>query len=501
MGVVIKQSAKSTLYSYIGIAIGFVNTIILFPKMLTLEEIGLFKLMLSFCILLNPILQFNVSTVITKYFHYFKESAQKRNSFVSFAILFPVIGFILFIVIALSGKLHAVNSIFSQNAGLFIHYTWYLIPLAFFFVFSNVLESLILMQLKSVFLTFLKNVLLRILNTGIVILYFYDYIDQQELVLSFVVTYGVQFVLLLLYFLHSSKYKIESPVEVVKSSYFKSILSFMLLIFIGGSGATIVAQIDSVMSSYKLGLEYTGVYSIAFFIAIVIEIPRRNIIQIVSPLLSKALNNNNSGEVKTIYHKTAVNQFIASALVFMLIMFNLPEIYSFIPKTANFALIEKGMPVVFIIGISLVFDMLMGCNSEIIHFSKFYYWNAILIPLLAISAILFNLYFIDIMDNGLTAIAYATMCTIFIHNCIRCSLIYYYFKILPFTMGHLKLLGIIALTVMAVSFIPTISFVFLSIGIKSIAIVALFGAGIILMNVSADVSDLFQKIKTRFLKQ
>jgi O-antigen/teichoic acid export membrane protein len=363
-----------------------------------------------------------------------------------------------------------------------------------------VLESLILTRLKSVFLTFIKNVLLRILNTVIVLLYFYDYIDQQELVLSFVLTYGIQFILLIIYFLWITKYRIENPQVVVKSDSFKSILSYILLIFLGGSGATIVAQIDSIISSYKLGLAYTGIYSIAFFIAVVIEIPRRNIIQIVSPLLTKAFMNNDQKEIKNIYQKTALNQFIASALVFLLIAFNLSEIYSFIPKNENFALIQQGMPVVLIVGISFVFDMLMGCNAEIIHFSKFYFWNAILIPILAISAIGFNLYFIEIMDNGLLAIAYATLVTFFIHNCIRCGIIYYYFKILPFNFGHLKLLGVLAITVGILFLVPTIDNVYISIGIKTILIVVLVAVGIIWAKVSEEVLGVYQKIKFRLFK-
>ena len=143
----------------------------------------------------------------------------------------------------------------------------------------------------------------------------------------------------------------------------------------------------------------------------------------------------------------------------------------------------------------------MGCNTEIIHYSKFYFWNAILIPILAISAIGFNLYFIEIMDNGLTAIAYATLVTFVIHNCIRCGIIYYYYKILPFNIGHLKLLGILAICSGVLFLVPTINNVFLSIGIKSFLIVALVSVGIIWTKVSLEISGIFLQVKSRLFNR
>ena len=44
MGIVIKQSAISTALTYTGVAIGYINILILFPKYMSPAEIGLARL-------------------------------------------------------------------------------------------------------------------------------------------------------------------------------------------------------------------------------------------------------------------------------------------------------------------------------------------------------------------------------------------------------------------------------------------------------------------------
>ena len=47
MGIIIKQTIKGTLWSYLGVAIGFVTTAYLYTNYLSTEIVGLFGLLLS----------------------------------------------------------------------------------------------------------------------------------------------------------------------------------------------------------------------------------------------------------------------------------------------------------------------------------------------------------------------------------------------------------------------------------------------------------------------
>ncbi len=489
MGVVIKQSVQSSIVSYFGIGVGFVNTILLFPKMLSLEEIGLFKLLLSFCIILMPILQFNGSAAFTKFYPFYQKK-DNYNSFITFFLLLPLVGFLLLGIAFVFWKDYLFLALFSEKSPLFINYSWTLLPLVFFFMFSNLLETILFTNLKSVFATFLKTVIVRVLTTAIVLLYHFDFINQQELLIGFISIYGIQFFVLGIYFLKLSTFRFSNPFRIFGSEQFKKIKLYILVIFIGGGGAALVTQIDSVMLASKLGLEYTGIYTIAFFIAVVIEIPRRSIIQIVSPLISQSIEKQDDAKLIEIYKKTAVNQFIAGGFVFLLIITSLSDIYNFIPTKENFGQIIQGMPVVFIVGSCYVIDMLMGCNTEIIHYSKLYIWNAFLIPLLAFMAIGLNILFLNLLPNGLIAVAMATFSTIVIHNAIRCVIIYKSYKALPFSVGHLKFLALLLTSGAIVYFIPDTHNKCVNIAINSAAVSCLIIGGTILLKVSSDFTSL-----------
>ena len=53
MGIIIKQSIKGSIWSYLGVGIGFITTAYLFPNYLSSDTIGLFGLLVSWSVLLS----------------------------------------------------------------------------------------------------------------------------------------------------------------------------------------------------------------------------------------------------------------------------------------------------------------------------------------------------------------------------------------------------------------------------------------------------------------
>ena len=63
----------------------------------------------------------------------------------------------------------------------------------------------------------------------------------------------------------------------------KQILSYSIYIFLAGSAASILIDIDKFMIPQKEAISQTAFYAVAVFIATVIEIPGRALFQIVNP--------------------------------------------------------------------------------------------------------------------------------------------------------------------------------------------------------------------------
>ncbi len=96
MGIVKRQSVQSSVITYIGVFIGYVNLILLFPKFLTPEQLGLTRLLLSIATIFSQFSLLGTSVSILRFFPYLEDKRSKHHGFLSFTILVSIVGFIVF---------------------------------------------------------------------------------------------------------------------------------------------------------------------------------------------------------------------------------------------------------------------------------------------------------------------------------------------------------------------------------------------------------------------
>ena len=72
MGVVRKQSILSSIFTYIGFAIGAVNILILFPKYFTTEQIGLTRILLDVALMFSTVCTLGSIATVLKFYPVYK---------------------------------------------------------------------------------------------------------------------------------------------------------------------------------------------------------------------------------------------------------------------------------------------------------------------------------------------------------------------------------------------------------------------------------------------
>ena len=118
MGKILKQSFWSTIVIYSGVVLGFINSILLFPKYLSTEQIGLFRQIISASSLLVPLTTFGVSAAYVKFYPLFKESIDKRNQFFSYNLLVVFSSYLLTTILIVI-FFDSLSVYFSKNSQLF----------------------------------------------------------------------------------------------------------------------------------------------------------------------------------------------------------------------------------------------------------------------------------------------------------------------------------------------------------------------------------------------
>ena len=115
MGIIIKQSIKGSLWSYLGVIIGFVTTAYLYPNYPTPEIVGLFALLLAWSNLFAQFSALGFHGVTTRLLPQFRNIEKEHNGFVFIAFMVMFSGFILFLIAFSAYRSPGLLRVISKN--------------------------------------------------------------------------------------------------------------------------------------------------------------------------------------------------------------------------------------------------------------------------------------------------------------------------------------------------------------------------------------------------
>lgn len=493
MGIVIRQSILTSVISYLGVIIGYFNVLWLFPALLTPDEIGLTRVIQDIAILMVPFAQIGLGQSLVRFFPYFK-SGKNEHGLLSAILVGALFGFSLFLLIFFIFK-DNILSIFIENSPLVIQYYPLILWLTFFLVIYSLLEAYSRSLLKIAAPNFIRDIFIRLLISLLVLFYFLEYIQFEGLLVSLVVVYAISLALLALYLVKLKSVALDFNFKFLTAPLVQKIALYSVFTLVGTSGIMIVGKVDSLMVTSMLGLTETAIYTTAFYIAVVIEMPKRAITQIASPLVSKYFENTDLKGLKLLYQKVSLNQLLVGFLIFIGVWANIENIFYLIP---NSEIYEAGKMVVIIIGLGKLTDMVAGINGEIIVMSKYYKFNIVTIGILAVITIAANYYLIPI--HGINGAAIASAAALFIFNLTKYLFVILKFRMQPFTWNTLKILIVGAVIFYLSHFIPVQSHVLIDIILRSGFILLSYTIIVYVLNISPEANHLFHQAIGRLKK-
>ena len=433
MGIIAKQSFYNSLSIGLAFLIGAVNTVYLYPTHMGSALQGLVVALLALSNLVQPFISFGVQYAVIKFYSSSK-TKEEKDKLLSFSLYLPLLIFTLLLIIAFFFKNQLIDFIASENPALG-KYAYLILAVAFSTAMFEVFYNWLRIQLHSVLGNLLKEFYPRVLIFILLLIYAFEGLDLDGFILALIIGYYIRLLLVVCYSLiiYTPKLHFSLPLQ------FKSILRYSLLIFMSGTAASLILDIDKSMISNILTVENVAYYSVAIFIAAVIEFPGRAMFQIISPIVAKAINENNAPALHNLLRKSANNLLLLSGLLFLLINLNLNDFYAWV----NLGDYTVALEVVLIVSLGKLFTMSMGCLNNIITNSKYYGYVFWFSTASAILAVVLNLYLIQ--WYGIIGAAYATLMVIVLINFLKIILVQLKFKINPYSKETLLTLGIISL--------------------------------------------------------
>ena len=481
MGIVVRQSFLNLISIAIAFLIGAVNTLYLYPTFLGSKLQGLIIALLAISNLLQPFISFGTQHAVIRYYSKYTKKTDK-DGLLTLSIIIPLVIVILFAPIFYA-YYDQIRQFLFQNDQSLSQYAYVILFVAVSTSFFEVFYSWLRVKLKSVFGNFLKELYPRLLISFLLISYSYGVLDFENFVLFLIYGYYLRLLIIIIYSFYINKPRISLSFK----SDFKEVFKYCLLIFLSGAASSIILDIDKSMLSSILTVENVAYYSVAVFIAAVIEIPGRAMFQILSPVVADAINKNHFKKLEGLLKKSSTNLVLVASLFFLLINLNLDDFYEMLNQDGY----SIGIPIVIIVSFGKLYSMSIGCINNIISNSKYYYYTFWFSLFSSVLAVVLNIYLIT--DYGIVGAAYATLIVIIIMNSLKLYLIKVKFNIHPYSKDTAKIIvlsiiGFVIFSNLKLDFQPVLNII-----IKSSLILILYTLSAYIFRLSDDVNIFIDK--------
>jgi len=486
LGVIQKQSISGVIWSYLGVGLGFITTVFLFTKILSTEEIGLLRLLVSYSSILAIFASFGMNTVTVKLFPFFRDADNRHNGFLGIALIVSMLGFLVAsLVYILFEPLIIENA--REKSALFIPYFYVVVPLTFFIVLFGLLDTYYRVLYNAVKGIIYKEVVQRILVIVAVILYYFGWIDFMLLVWLNVFAYVVPTILFIISLQGTKQFHLKPGFAFVDKKLKREMINVAFFGILASFSGVLVQSIDVIMVNDYLGLSLTGVYAISFFFGTLIVVPMRTMGKIGSVVIADAWKENDTLTIASIYKKSSLSLSVLGLLLFVGIWGNIDNVFQLVGEQYS-----AGKYVIFFIGLANLTDVFMGMSSHIVVTSKYYRWQTYLLAIFAILIVASNIILIPVY--GIVGAALASFISKFVFNGLKFLFVYNRFGFQPFIFKHVLLLAISAGAWYLSTLVPALPNYILDIVIRSALITLLFGLPVYYLNISDDINEKIDSI-------
>ena len=408
MGVIAKQSIRGTIVTYLGIAVGIVTTFFVLTRFLTTEEIGLARVLIDAAVLFVGLAQLGTSSSVIRFYPYFL--SHKGNDFLHededdhgfffWALVVPFIGFVIFALIYWACRV-PLGAWFGDKSPLFVEYYYFVLPLAFFMLYQTICETTCNVLMHIVVPRAVRELFVRVGLLVIYLLYAFDVLSLDGLVIGICVDYALAALINLCYFFSLKRISLRPDWNFLRENtpLVRSYLVYTGFLIVSAATTVLAPTLSSFFVTAKMGLDSTGIFAIATYMAVMVSVPYRSVTAITSPQLARAIKEQNREEGSKLIQQVTRNLLLIGGFILLIIWINIDLIFYILPNGEIYA---PAKYVVLILGVSQLVLATFSICLTTLNYSRFYALSLLLSLILTISALVLNNYLVPLwgMDGA-----------------------------------------------------------------------------------------------------
>ena len=227
MGIVRRQSTYSTIFTYLGFAIGAVNTVLLFPSFFSKEEFGLTRIMIDFSLFFSALSTLGSLNALYKFNPFYRDFLPKgKNDLPFLTMAAHILGCILFIIAAIVFEPFWEKH-FGNSSPLFIAHFRLVIPFTISYTFIMLLEAYCWVIKKTIISNLVKELFYRLTTTVLILLYILHWIRLETFFTIFAYSYIPALLVLIYVVYRHGGISICARISQATKRLYKKILVFV----------------------------------------------------------------------------------------------------------------------------------------------------------------------------------------------------------------------------------------------------------------------------------
>lgn len=487
MGVIAKQSIRGTIVTYLGVAVGFVTTFFVLTRFLTAEEIGLARVLIDAATLFVSLAQLGTSSSIIRFYPYFREQEQRtkdkgqrtKDKYVSTAdidkglpvltpdacgevglqqkakptdhgfffwtLVVPLVGFVLFALIYCACHV-PLSQWFGEKSPEFVDYYYFVLPLAFFLLYQTIFETNANVRMRIVVPRAVRELVTRVGLLAVYLLYAFRVLSMDGFVMALCGVYALAALCNIVYLFSLGDISLRPDWSFVRTHrpLVRQYLYYTGFLIISALASALAPTLSSFFITAKMGLNYTGIYAIATYIAVMVSIPYRSMTAIAAPQLAASIKEQDRTQTAHLMQQVSQNLLLVGGFIFCLIWLNIDLIFHILPNGDTYATARM---VVLILGVCQILIATFSFCLSAISYSRYYIFSLVLSFILTISAIALNNFLIP--RYGMNGAAVSTLLSNALYFLLAVVVVRVALRIRLFSTRHLKtllLLGAVLLS-------------------------------------------------------
>nr|WKN36339.1 oligosaccharide flippase family protein [Tunicatimonas sp. TK19036] len=483
MGIIQRQTLKSTVYIYAGVIIGFITTALVYPKVLTPSQIGVIGLLGSWSAVFAQFATLGFGGATVKFFPSFRSSDKNHYGFLFILLVITALGFVVFMGLYYLLRPWIIQS--TQDSPLFHEQLYLIIPYTLFQLLFLALDTYNRMLYNSTTGMLLRELVLRLLILATISLFFFQLFGFVRFVEWYVGAQGVITLLLIAFLVWRGEFNPKPDFRRLDTPMMKGMASLSVFSFLTGFSSLAIMRIDSIMIGSYLTDYEVGIYITTLNFGTLVQLPSRALRGIAPTLIAESLKRNELAEVENIYRKSTITQLVIGLYLMLGIWVNTNTIFTILPEEY-----QAGLYVVLFIGLSNVVRMAGGMSDVIVGYSEYYKLNTVFNAGWLLLIVLTNMIFIPL--QGISGAALASLISVIAVTAARHFFLQRKFGMQPYNKNHGLAILLALITYGIVYLIPTLSPFWLDLLVRGILVTLIYGLSSYYLRVSPEINQLIE---------